>query len=450
MSAETLLTIVMDAKDNATSTIKSVTGAEQQLDSTSQRVAASSSKIGSSFSNTAKHVVGAVGGIYAFKKAWDFTLSAIKDADEAEAATNQAFAAIRKDADATAISLDGLADWSTDFAMKIGQDDEAVLQLTSRLTGMVDATKLFGEGGAQAGIEQMTATIIDMSVQTGKSQTMIEKLFASIANDPAAALTSLVKLGVITKEDAEHYAKMAEEGEGAAVSQELLAKASEKYAGQAEAGASSSKKLSNIWAELKETFGQALLPLFKKVGDWFVKNAPKIKEWIGVWADGFETLVDMIDKVFEGLGKLNVFESERISDKADQDSKKALEDLFITFLRNPSKTMAASIRSLAKGTPYYSTYDELLKAEGFQHGGTVKARPGGKVIRIAEGGRDESVVREGEGMVGGRVVPIGAGRGSGGGMGLARIVDWEKGIIELIDYRAEATIAGAAIAGRMG
>jgi hypothetical protein len=191
----------------------------------------------------------------------------------------------KKDADAGALSFEGMQTWSEKFGNSIGEDDEAVLQLSGKLQNAVDLTALFGKGGAQQGLQDMTQGVMDFSQATGKSTSLTTKLFQSIANDPKASLGTLVKLGVITKKQAAHYGVMADKGKGAAVSQELLAAMTDKYAGSAAKSATPAEKLKAQFDNMTESLGETLMPIARQVigwlkdaMTWFQSLSPEVKD----------------------------------------------------------------------------------------------------------------------------------------------------------------------------
>lgn len=227
-------------------------------------------------------------------------VASVRAAEDAQAKVAAVAATWKKDADAAALSFSGMQTFAESFGDAIGQDDEAVLALAGRIQNATDLTKLFGAGGAQAGLEQMTQTVLDMSAATGKSSTMIQKLLNSVVNDPAAAVGTLTKLGIVTKAQGEHLKDMAAAGKGAAVSQQLLALMSDKYAGTAKAAATPSERLHAVLDNLSETLGAVLLPIFEKVVGWISKLASFIQHL----TPGMQKMVVIALGIVAALGPL--------------------------------------------------------------------------------------------------------------------------------------------------
>ena len=233
------------------------------------------SKLGSVGGAIAK--VGALIGVaYGAKAVVDFGMSAVHAAEDAAAANRKSLALISSDADKTFVHFDKLTQWSTDFGNGIGQDDEAITSLASKVASSFDLKKLFGAAGATTGLETITKTIVNMSAALDKPQKMVQKLFNTLANDPKAGISQLLKLGVISEKQAGHFTNLVKSGHGVQVSQELMALASKKYEGAAAAGATVSAKLGAVWDNLKETLGAFLLPLFTKAVTWI----SKMVEWV--------------------------------------------------------------------------------------------------------------------------------------------------------------------------
>jgi hypothetical protein len=248
-------------------------------------------KSGGIMSGIGKHMGAILGGAIAGIAVVKFGGDLIHAAEGAAAANAKSFKLMSSDADAAKLHFDALTQWSETFGDSIGQDDEAITNLAAKIAQSVDLTKLFGAKGAQSGLEQITRTIIDMSAATDKPQKMLTKLFQTIANDPAGALGTLTKLGVITKDQATHFKAMADAGKGAEVSQALLAATNSKYAGTAAAAATPSEKLSATMDNLKETLGSALLPLFTKFTGALASGAKWLTDW---WKSGHD-LSDLFD-----------------------------------------------------------------------------------------------------------------------------------------------------------
>lgn len=227
-------------------------------------------------------------------------VSAVHAAEDARAKVRSIAATWKKDADAGALSFSGMQVFAEKFGDSIGQDDEAVLGLSGRIQNAVNLTKLFGAGGAQAGLQQMTQTVLDMSAATGKSSTMIQKLFNSVANDPKSAITTMLKLGVITRQQADHFTKLAAAGKETEVSQQLLAAASDKYAGAAQKAATPSEVFHAKLDNLQETLGGVLLPIFTKVVDWL----GKITDYFNNLSPSAQRIVVIVLAVIAAIGPL--------------------------------------------------------------------------------------------------------------------------------------------------
>jgi hypothetical protein len=264
----TPLDILIRAKDEASRVINGVASAGTRLDGTMTGAAKKTGFLARTFGDTGAKIAKVASAAYLAHRAFDFGADLIHSSEQAQAATRQAFALIRKDADHTGVSLSGLSDWAEMFGDKIGQDDEQIKSLAAKITQSFDLTKMFGKGNEGDGLTSLTQGVIDFSAATGKAQSMSVRLFNTIANSPATALSQLQKLGVITQEQTDHYKKLIANGHAAAVSTELLGLVTNKYEGAAEKGATSSEKLHAVWQNLKETLGGFLLPMFEKLAGW--------------------------------------------------------------------------------------------------------------------------------------------------------------------------------------
>lgn len=224
----------------------------------SNSVATGTKSVASKLGAAMKAVIGAA----IVRKVVQMGLDFAHMAEDAAAMNRKSFSVIKSDTDGALINFAAMKDWATSFGNSIGQDDEAITTLASKIATSFNLVKLFGND-AQAGLQKLTAGIINMSAVTGKSQTMVTKLFQSMANDPKAAITSLVKLNVITKRYGEHLAHLVDNGHAATVSQKLLTLATDKYADGARKGATETEKFNARMDNLKETIGEKLQPVLK-------------------------------------------------------------------------------------------------------------------------------------------------------------------------------------------
>lgn len=236
----------------------------------------------SAFSKLSSLAKLAIGGVIV-KQVADFALSTVHAAEDAAAANRKSFGLIKKDADGAAINFRELKGWAEKFGDAIGQDDEAISTLASKIAASFDLKSLFKD--PQAGLETLTKSILDFSAATGKSQSLATKLFQSIANDPKTAVSTLTKLGVITKGQADFYKHMADNGRAAEVTTKLLADVQAKYAGAAKAAATPSEKLAAVWDNFKEVIGGFLLPLFTKVTSALIE----LIHWVSGLFDAFSS-----------------------------------------------------------------------------------------------------------------------------------------------------------------
>lgn len=242
----------------------------------------------------------------------------------------------------------------TRIGESIGVEDEALVTLGGKLASAIDVTK-FG-GDAQKTLEQITLTVQNMSVQTGKSANTYAKLFASLANDPKAALGPLTKLGVITKDQADKYKKMIDNGKGATVQQDLLTAANKKFAGAAKAASTPSERLAVVFGNFQETIGQFLMPMFEsitqsltKIFHAFQNLSPGTQKWIvrilvllaalGPFLIVLGKVVSATDDIVKGFTKFAGFINSKIFP--------LLVRLYTFLLANPFILIAAAVVILA-------------------------------------------------------------------------------------------------------
>ena len=277
----TSLDILIRARDMASSTINGVRTSATRLDSSLSSTAKTQSKLGGLWSSGASKLGGLVAGAFAAKQVFDFGADAVKSAEDANRSMEAFRASLERTGNAAVINEQKFNDWLTGMGESIGQDDEDLRDLATSLTSAFDFSKLSGD--ATSNLMKMSRGIQDVSAATGRSAGLIKRAFITMANDPAGAITQFVKLGAITERQGEQFAKMAEKGKDAAVTQRLLNAVTERYAGAAEANTTASDKLATMWENMKESLGNFLLPLFTSFVD-VVSNAVG---WFRDLADGF-------------------------------------------------------------------------------------------------------------------------------------------------------------------
>lgn len=155
-----------------------------------------------------------------------------------------------------------VVEWADKLQYKIGQDDEAIKTVASRLVQM--GSQFFAALGPKAAkaLEKITSGLINMSVATGKSVGMLMRsLGPAILNTPTKAIPLLIKYGAITDQVAEKAQRLAAAGDKVAASQTLVNAIVQRYGSAAASAATPSEKLAVTMDELQESVGKNLVPL---------------------------------------------------------------------------------------------------------------------------------------------------------------------------------------------
>lgn len=245
----------------------------KEVESRFQRTAAKMSSIGKGLS------IGLTAPLVLFGK------SAMSAFEESEAVARVFAKTLDNVGLAGKINAESVGDDFSKLGERIGIQDEEITTLAGKIASAVDFKKFAGD--ATSNLEDITLTIENMSAQTGKSVNTYQKLFASLSNDPAAAIGPLTKLGVITKDQADKYKKMIDNGKGAVVQQDLLNATQKKFAGAARAASTPSERLAVSFDNFKEVIGKFILPLFQKLVGWLTKGfhmfenlSPATQQWV--------------------------------------------------------------------------------------------------------------------------------------------------------------------------
>lgn len=168
----------------------------------------------------------------------------------------------------------------------MGISDEDLQKWSAQLNNAIDFEQ-FGKNSEKMMVD-MTKLIPNLAAQSGKSSTMVAKAIKTIGTAPESAVAAVRKLGGLTDEQAAHAEKLIKQGKVQAAQQYIVKRATEASAGAAAKQTTASEKLSITWAELQETVGTKLLPMFNSLADkatqfitWITSGSTGAKVFIG-------------------------------------------------------------------------------------------------------------------------------------------------------------------------
>jgi len=202
-------------------------------------------------------------------------------ANEAAESTNRLVAAATNDA---AVDVSQLQRAFEDFGMAAAIDDENLKDLASSLLNM-------GFKGSTSELIDEVQAIEDLGAATGKSTSLIMRFFVALnTGNITKAITSAKTLGLVTQEQADAFTEATAAGHALKVQQELLAIATTKNHGAAEAQATDLDRLSNAWEELKESLGTEL-----------TANLTEVYEGLKQLYDIVKPLLDLLPDTTSGM-----------------------------------------------------------------------------------------------------------------------------------------------------
>jgi hypothetical protein len=305
---------------------------------------------------------------------------------------------------------DRLVDLANKTARQTGLDQNAIKETQAKLLTFKNlAATADSVGGA---FDRATKAAIDLAAAGFGEATSNAAQLGKALEDPIKGLTALTRSGVtFTAEQKELIKTLVESGRILEAQELILGAIETQVGGTAEATANASDKMKVSFDQLKEKLGEQLLPVFEKVVDILIKFSD--------WAGKNDKAVLIIAAAVGALAM-------------------AIIAVNIAMALNPFVLLATAIAVLAAATVIYwpqikkffkdvgEELDKLLgpldeitgflssqgsKAFGalkgtfragkipkMADGGIVKARPGGTLAIIGEGGRDEAVVPLRNGM----------------------------------------------------
>jgi hypothetical protein len=211
------------------------------------------------------------------------SLEAVQEADKVNALLARSLGQI-----GDVSSLNPIIDWADKLQFVIGQDDEAIKTMATRLVTMGAAFfDAAGPDAAQA-LENLTLGLTNMATATGKStQMLMRSLGPAILNTPEKAIPLLQKYGTITEEQAAKVQALVDAQDKQAATQLIINTLTGKYAGAAAAAATPAEKMAVAIDEMQESFGRLLLPIVEAgagIAKWAANNIKLVGAITGVIA----------------------------------------------------------------------------------------------------------------------------------------------------------------------
>lgn len=200
-----------------------------------------------------------------------FGVASIKAASESRDAMAQVEASLKSMGNAAGFTKDQLADLASGEMQKSLYDDDEILR-------KVTANLLTFGNIAGDEFKRAQAAAVDLSAKLGTDLQSATILVGKALNDPVKGMTALSKAGIqLTDSQKAAVKSMAAVGDQAGAQKILLRELETQFAGSAEAArkADPAGAMKQSWAELQETVGAQLLPIFEKIAEVLGRLADK-------------------------------------------------------------------------------------------------------------------------------------------------------------------------------
>lgn len=213
----------------------------------------------------------------------DFVGSSLEAFGKQEAATkslSDALTLLGQNSDAAMADMKAFA---AEIQKQTVIGDEAVLEMMAMGSAL---GKLSGEG-----LKDATTAAIGLSRRLSIDTTAAMRLVARAAVGDTAQLK---RYGVVLEEGLTPQQKFNQLLKIGADSFALAAGETDTYTGRM-------KQLGNVWGDVKEKLGKALLPMIEKVVEALKNAMPTIESWVTSFADGLGLLADLVKWFAKGF-----------------------------------------------------------------------------------------------------------------------------------------------------
>ena len=310
MAEETVL-IRFKSEDDATKTTKTVGDGLDDVGKKAGNAGKSFSSMGTMMTGVLQGVGQGVAGLAAdlgkaaLGAVTDFVGGAIKEASEYEAVLAQTQAVVESTGFAAGLTAKEMAEMASNMSASSGQSlfsDDAILGAQNVLATF---TNIEGRNFGLA-----TQSILDMSQALGMDLDSAAMQVGKALNDPVAGLAALSRSGVQFTEEQEAMIKaMVEAGNVAGAQEVMMAELNTQFGGSAAAAvdtyAGQQIVLSEKMADVKQTLGEALMPILMEFGTFMADTV------VPIIADVVTSLSDWITSMQETGTTSGVFDTIR-------------------------------------------------------------------------------------------------------------------------------------------
>jgi len=252
------------------------------------------------FGKTVAKIGGAIAGAFAIKKIAGFAGESLKVAEAA--ATAQA--RLEAVAEATGVFGDAseevtnrLGEFAKSQEMRLATDDKVIKGVQAQLLTFKELSSSADEAGGT--FDRVTVAALDMAAAGFGSAEGNATALGKALEDPTKGLSALSRTGtVFTDQQTEQIKAMQEAGDIAGAQEMILGELESQYGGVAAATADASDQLAIAGENIKENFGEALLPVFNDLVQGLLPVFETIGETLG------DTVADMTPMLQDLAGQI--------------------------------------------------------------------------------------------------------------------------------------------------
>jgi hypothetical protein len=236
---------------------------------------------------------------YAATKLVQSSLSEAREAQKVSAVTRAEIKATGGVANVTERSMSRLAGA---ISRKAGMDDEAIQSGANLLLTFKNIRNETGKGNKI--FDQATQAAVDLSAAGFGSIQSGSKMLGKALNDPLKGITALSKAGVTFSADqVERITNYVEENDLLAAQKVILGEVQAQVGGVAAAQATWGDKAQVTLDNVKERLGTAILPLWDKLGKWFVQTGgPQLDHFVDIFEQRGIPVIERYASLFVDKG----------------------------------------------------------------------------------------------------------------------------------------------------
>lgn len=240
-----------------------------------------SKRLGGSMQKLSKSMAIGIGAAGAAATA--FGVSSLKAAEEAEQVQKRVAAVIKATGGAANVTAKQIEKFAGKQQMLVGIDDEVLKKSYGILLTFKNVRNEAGKGND---IFNRTAkSLADLSAAGFGSTDSAAKAMGKALQDPIKGITALSRAGVtFSQVQKDQIKNFVESGDLLSAQKIILGEVESQVGGVAAAGVTSSEKMKIAFGEIQEQVGAALLPIFQKFSDWFLKKGIPAIQKFGDWA----------------------------------------------------------------------------------------------------------------------------------------------------------------------